>query len=222
MIRAVLFDLDGTLLDTAPDLIRAANRLRAVHGLSAVPAAQIRPFVSKGGRAMIKAAFPDWDDDRREPMLAPFLDLYREQIVVDTALFEGFEDTLQALAARGLALAIVTNKPAWLTEAVLAQTDLARRFSVVISGDTLPEKKPHPAPVLEACRRLGIAAAEAVMVGDDQRDIDSARAAGSRSIAVRFGYAGDDECPDRWQADAVIDTPGELLHWLAAINGPQQ
>lgn len=222
MIRAVLFDLDGTLLDTAPDLIRAANRLRAVHGLPAVPAAQVRPFVSKGGRAMIKAAFPDWDEARCAPMLQPFLDLYREQIVVDSALFAGFDETLTALEQRGLALAIVTNKPAWLTLPVLVETGLANRFAVVISGDTLPEKKPHPAPVLEACRLLDIDPARAVMVGDDERDIAAARAAGARSIAVRFGYAGADESPDSWQADAVIDAPWELVRWLDTINGSKQ
>jgi N-acetyl-D-muramate 6-phosphate phosphatase len=219
MIEAVLFDLDGTLLDTAPDLIRAVNRLRISLGLAEVPVTQVRPFVSKGGKAMIQAAFPDWDEARREPLLQPFLDFYREQIVVDTALFDGFEETLQALERQQLALAIVTNKPAWLTLPVLEQTQLAHRFAVVISGDSLPEKKPHPAPVLEACRMLGINVRHAVMVGDDERDILSARAAGARSIAVRFGYAGADEHPDRWQADAVIDAPGELIQWLAAING---
>lgn len=221
MIEAVLFDLDGTLLDTAPDLIRAVNRLRMSLGLAEVPVAQVRPFVSKGGKAMIQAAFPDWDEARREPLLQPFLDFYREQIVVDTALFDGFEETLQALERQRLALAIVTNKPAWLTLPVLEQTRLAHRFAVVVSGDSLPEKKPHPAPVREACRMLGIHASHAVMVGDDERDILSAHAAGAHSIAVRFGYAGADEYPDRWQADAVIDAPGELIQWLAAINGPK-
>jgi 2-phosphoglycolate phosphatase len=216
MIRAVLFDLDGTLLDTAPDLIRAVNRLRLQHGLAAVPPAVVRPFVSKGGRAMIQAAFHDWDEAARAPLLQPFLDLYREEIVVDTCLFEGFGATLAALEARGLALAIVTNKPEWLTTAVLAETGLDRRFDVVICGDTLPEKKPHPAPVLEACRRLGMAPAEAVMVGDDQRDIDAALAAGTRSIAVRFGYAGVEERIDEWRADAVIDAPAALIGWLDA------
>ncbi len=216
MIRAVLFDLDGTLLDTAPDLIRAVNRLRALHHLSAVPTAQVRPYVSKGGRAMINAAFPDWNDAARELLLQPFLELYREQIVVDTVLFEGFEETLATLEIRGVALAIVTNKPAWLTQPVLIETRLAPRFRVVICGDSLPDKKPHPAPVLEACRLLGIDPAQAVMVGDDARDIEAARAAGTRSVAVRFGYCGDDENPDAWNADAVIDRPAQLIDWLDA------
>lgn len=219
MIEAVLFDLDGTLLDTAPDLIRAVNRLRASLGLDEVPVEQVRPFVSKGGKAMIQAAFHDWDEARRDALLQPFLDFYREQIVVDTALFDGFEEALQALERQRMRLAIVTNKPAWLTLPVLAQTQLAHRFPVVISGDSLPEKKPHPAPVIEACRLLGIGTERAVMVGDDERDILSARAAGVRSIAVRFGYAGADECLDQWRADAVIDTPGGLIEWLATMNG---
>lgn len=216
MIEAVLFDLDGTLLDTAPDLVRAANRLRRVHGLNDVPAEQIRPWVSKGGRAMIQAAFPDRNPELWDLMLPVFLDLYREQIVVETRMFDGFESTLRILEERDIALAIVTNKPAWLTEPVLAACDLARRFPVVISGDTLAEKKPHPAPVLEACRRLGIAAHRAVMVGDDRRDIESARAAGAHALAVSFGYADADDRIELWGADAILDAPDDLIDWLDA------
>ncbi len=214
MIEAVLFDLDGTLLDTAPDLVRAANRLRSRHGLDVVPAHQVRPWVSKGGRAMIQAAFPDHEPAAWDRMLPEFLALYREQIVVETRLFEGFEHTLSVLEKRGLALAIVTNKPAWLTEPVLAALGLAHRFAVVISGDTLAEKKPHPAPVLEACHRLAIAPARAVMVGDDQRDIESARAAGSHALAVSFGYAEAADQIENWGADGILDAPAELLSWL--------
>lgn len=214
MIEAVLFDLDGTLLDTAPDLVRAANRLRCRHGLDEVPARQVRPWVSKGGRAMIQAAFPDLEPTQWDRMLPEFLTLYREQIVVDTRLFDGFEHTLAALDERGIALAIVTNKPAWLTEPVLAELDLARRFRVVISGDTLAEKKPHPAPILEACRRLAILPAHAVMVGDDQRDIESARAAGTYALAVSFGYADVTDQIQTWGAEAILDAPAELLVWL--------
>ncbi len=221
MIEAVLFDLDGTLLDTAPDLVRAANRLRRAQGLDNVPAQQVRPWVSKGGRAMIQAAFPDLDPEQWDLMLPLFLDLYREQIVVETRLFDGFESTLRILEERGIALAIVTNKPAWLTEPVLAAFDLVGRFSVVISGDTLAEKKPHPAPVLEACRRLGIAAKRAVMVGDDRRDIESARAAGAHSLAVSFGYAVADDRIELWGADAILDAPEDLIDWLDARSAEE-
>jgi len=220
MIRAVLFDLDGTLLDTAPDLIRAANRLRLQHGLDAIPAQQVRPFVSKGGHAMLRAAFPDWSEAARAPLLQPFLDLYREQIAVESRLFDGFDAVLDALDARDMKLAIVTNKPAWLTEPLLIESGLAPRFAAVLCGDSLAERKPHPAPVLEACRRLRVAASDAVMVGDDERDIASARAAGAASIAVRFGYAGADENLAGWGADHIIDTPGELIRWLDTRTVP--
>lgn len=214
MIRAVLFDLDGTLLDTAGDLILAINQVRRSMHMDEVPVSQVRPWVSKGGVAMVRAAFPHLTDLERTPLLPIFLEQYHSEIVVHTRLFDGFEAVLDALAARSMELAIVTNKPTWLTLPVLEKTALTKRFPVVICGDTLAEKKPHPAQVLEACRRLGVAPAEAVMVGDDQRDIDAARAAGSPSIAVRFGYAAEEDRIDSWLADVVIDHPSELLTWL--------
>jgi phosphoglycolate phosphatase len=213
-VRAVLFDLDGTLLDTAPDLIAAVNRLRAQQGLPTIAAEQFRPFVSKGGSAMMAAAFPHLDEAARAPLLPIFLDLYRQHIARYTRLFPGFAETLTALQAGKIRLGIITNKPTWLVTPLLAALGLTERFGAVLCGDSLPEKKPHPAPILEACRRLAVAPEAAVMVGDDRRDIASARAAGSYALAAGFGYIASDDDPGEWGADAVIDHPAGILDWL--------
>lgn len=213
-VRAVLFDLDGTLLDTAPDLIAAANGLRALHGLAILPSSQFRASVSRGGRAILKAAFAHLDEDERESLVLPFLNVYRENIAVGTILFPGFEETLHSLEAAHFRLGIVTNKPAWLTEALISAMGLAGRFSSILCGDSLPEQKPHPAPVLEACRQLGVKPEQALMVGDNKRDIDSARGAGAYSLAAAFGYTEGEEAIEQWGADAVIYSPLEILSWL--------
>ena len=212
--RALLFDLDGTLLDTAPDMIAAANALRADAGLDALPLASLRPFVSKGGRAILRAAFPHLDEDAREALLQPFLDRYRAGIAVATRPFEGMLDLLTLCRVQGIQLGIVTNKPGWLTDAVLDALDLRREFGAVVSGDTLAEKKPHPAPVLHALRQLAVPPADAWMFGDDLRDIEAGRAAGTRTAAAAFGYidAGDD--PRGWGADAVVRSAHDMIAWL--------
>lgn len=214
VVRAVLFDLDGTLLDTAPDLIDAVNRLRAQQGLPAIADDQFRPYVSKGGGAMIAAAFPHLDEAARAPLLPIFLDLYRQHIARHTRLFPGFAETLTALQTGKIRLGIVTNKPTWLVTPLLAALGLTERFGAVLCGDSLPEKKPHPAPILEACRRLAVAPETTVMVGDDRRDIESARAAGCAALAAGFGYIGTDDDPAEWGADAVIASPLGILDWL--------
>ncbi|HWT14867.1 MAG TPA: HAD-IA family hydrolase [Patescibacteria group bacterium] len=212
--RALLFDLDGTLLDTAPDMIAAANALRADAGLDALPLATLRPYVSKGGRAILRAAFPALDEEAREAKLQPFLDRYRVDIAVATRPFDGILDLLTLCRVQGIQLGIVTNKPGWLTDAVLDALDLRREFGAVISGDTLAEKKPHPAPVLRALKQLAVPPADAWMFGDDLRDIEAGRAAGTRTIAAAFGYidAGDD--PRRWGADVVVRNALELVAYL--------
>lgn len=212
--RALLFDLDGTLLDTAPDMIAAANALRVDAGLDALPLATLRPFVSKGGRAILRAAFPDLDEAAREALLQPFLDRYRADIAVATRPFDGMLDLLTLCRARGIELGIVTNKPGWLTDAVLDALDLRREFGAVISGDTLPEKKPHPAPVLHALQRLAVPPVDAWMFGDDRRDIEAGRVAGARTVAAAFGYIDANDDPRAWGADAVVGSALELVAYL--------
>lgn len=212
--RALLFDLDGTLLDTAPDMIAAANALRADDGLDALPLADLRPFVSKGGRAILRAAFPHLDDAAREQRLQPFLDRYRADIAGATRPFDGMLDLMTVCRVQGIALGIVTNKPGWLTDALLDALDLHREFAVIVSGDTLAEKKPHPAPVLHALKQLAVSPADAWMFGDDVRDIEAGRAAGTRTVAAAFGYidAGDD--PRNWGADVLVRSAHELIAYL--------
>ena len=212
--RALLFDLDGTLLDTAPDMIAAANALRADAGLDALPLATLRPFVSKGGRAILRAAFPQIDEDTREALLQPFLDRYRADVAVATRPFDGVLDLLTLCRVQDIQLGIVTNKPGWLTEAVLDALDLRREFGVVVSGDTLADKKPHPAPVLHALKQLAIPPADAWMFGDDRRDIESGRAAGTRTAAAAFGYIGAEDDPWGWAADVVVRSALELVAYL--------
>lgn len=208
--RAVLFDLDGTLADTAPDLVDALNRVRVTRGMAPVPEAQVRPAVSKGGAAMLRAGVPEVADADRT-WLADFLDSYRAHIFVRSGLFDGMAHVLDVLDDQRVAWGIVTNKPAWLTDPFMAAIALDRRAGVVVSGDTLPVKKPDPAPVLHACAALGVPPADAVMIGDDRRDIDAARGAGAASVIAAWGYIGADERPGEWQADASAATPRDLL-----------
>lgn len=212
-VRAVLFDLDGTLADTAPDLGGAVNRMRERRGLAPMPIEQLRPVASAGARGMLGAAFSVCPEmDGYEAMREEFLAEYEAGLDRDTVLFDGMADCLSALQARGLRWGVVTNKATRFTGAVL--TGLGIAVDVVVCGDTTPHAKPHPAPLLEACKRLGVQAAEAIYVGDDLRDMQAARAAGMPAIAAGYGYLG--EAPDlaSWGADAVIDTPMALLDLL--------
>ncbi len=217
-VRAVLFDLDGTLADTAPDLGGALNRLRERRGLPALPISQLRPVASAGARGMLGAGLgmAPGDDDY-ESARVEFLSEYEAALDRDTRLFDGVAECLALLAQRGLRWGVVTNKATRFTVPVVAGLGLDRSAAVVISGDTTPHAKPHPAPLLEACARLGIAPHEAVYVGDDLRDMEAARAAGMPAIAAAYGYLGATPDLDAWRADAVIATPLDLLPLLAPL-----
>lgn len=217
-VRAVLFDLDGTLADTAPDLGGAVNRLRERRGLAALPIERLRPVASSGARGMLGVGFgmrpgePGYDELRDE-----FLDEYEAALDRDSRLFDGMTACLDALAERGLRWGIVTNKIHRFTDKVVAGLGLAEGAAVVIAGDTTPHAKPHPEPLLEACRRLGIAPEESVYIGDDLRDIEAAHAAGMPSIAAGWGYLGEGQDASCWSADALIDTPLDLLGLLEPL-----
>lgn len=213
-VRAVLFDLDGTLADSAPDLGGAVNRMRERRGLEPMPAVQLRPVASAGARGMLGVGFGAKPEDAGyEALREEFLSEYESALARDSRCFEGVEDCLEALEARGLAWGIVTNKVERFTTPVVSGLGLSRA-AVVIAGDTTPHAKPHPEPLLEACRRLGIAPAQAVYVGDDLRDIQAAHAAGMPGIAAAYGYLGDGLPLEAWGADACIRTPLELLSLL--------
>jgi phosphoglycolate phosphatase len=211
---AALFDLDGTLLDTAPDIAHALNRLLREQSRAELPYAQIRPHVSHGSVATVRAGFPDASPQEFTRLQARFMDLYRERIAVDTRLFDGFERTLLALEGAAIPWGIVTNKPGWLTDPLLAALQLDRRAACVLSGDSLDVRKPHPRPLRVAAALMGLPAERCAFVGDAQRDIDAARGAGMLALGARFGYLGEDDDPESWLADGWLDTPTDLLAWF--------
>ena len=209
--RAALFDLDGTLLDSAPDMLATANRMRASHGIGPMTLDVLRPHVSKGSRAMLAAAFPDMEQAPREAMVAEFLAIYQEELGRHSVLFDGVADMLDALDTAGSTWGIVTNKPEYLARDILPQLGWETRCAVLIGGDTLAEKKPHPLPLQVAAERIGIAIADCVYVGDDERDIQASRAAGMPSIAALWGYRQAHEDPAQWKADVMVELPAALI-----------
>ncbi len=213
-IEAVLFDLDGTLIDTAPDLTGALDELMAENGLSPLPYDLTRGYASHGSNGLVRLGFPGIEGDALESLRARFLDLYAARLDRESRLFAGCETLLAALERGGRRWGIVTNKPAFLTTPLVAALGLDRRAGCVISGDTLPERKPHPAPLLHAAALIGIDPARCLYIGDAERDIQSARAAGMPVIVARYGYLGPDDDPQAWQADGAVDDPRDVLAWL--------
>jgi N-acetyl-D-muramate 6-phosphate phosphatase len=209
--RAALFDLDGTLLDSAPDMLVTANRMRDARGLAPVSLAELRPHVSKGSRAMLAISFPHLDPAQREAMVAEFLEIYRQELGRHSRLFDGVEAMLSALEDAGTIWGIVTNKPEYLARDILPQLGWETRSAVLIGGDTLAEKKPHPLPLQVAAQRIGVAVEDCVYGGDDERDIIAARAARMPSIAALWGYRQAGERPAEWGADALYELPHDLI-----------
>ena len=211
--RAILFDLDGTLADTAPDLAEAVNQLRAERGLEPTPYEQLRPVASAGARGLIGAAFGVKPDDAEyEDLRIRFLNNYEAKLVVKSKLFDGVAALLTQLEARGLAWGIVTNKASRFTDPLVPQIGLGHA-GCVVSGDTTPHTKPHPAPLYEAASRLQLAPADCWYVGDDLRDIQAGRAAGMPTIAAAWGYCGHVE-PESWEADVLLHDPLQLLELI--------
>jgi phosphoglycolate phosphatase len=218
-LRTVLFDLDGTLLDTAPDLAHALNQVLIGQGRAPLPFERIRPVVSHGGKALIELGFGiddrhvDFTELRRQ-----LLDVYRANLARETRPFPGMTEVLAGIRARGLNWGVVTNKPAWLTEPLLRELDLFDQAACIVSGDTLEERKPHPAPMLHACRLAGSAAAECLYVGDAERDIEAGRNAGMHTLVALFGYLLDGDDPAAWQADGMVREPLEIIDWVDRLR----
>ena len=210
--KAILFDFDGTLADTATDLARPLNRLRAARGLADLPLDALRPFASAGARGLLEAGLgilPDHPEFK--PLREAFLRHYADEICVDTRLFPGMEALLAEIETRGLRWGIVTNKSTNLTRKIVAALGLDGRAACVVCGDTTPHLKPHPASLLHAAKELSLAPADCLYLGDDKRDIDAARAAGMRPVAVEWGYGSG---LASWQADAIIARPPDLIALL--------
>jgi 2-phosphoglycolate phosphatase len=215
LYQTVLFDLDGTLLDTAPDLADALNATLLANGRAALAFDDIRPAVSHGGAALIRVGFRlDEAHPRFEALRQQLLSHYLEHIADRTRLFAGMEEVLSGLEARGLAWGVVTNKPAWLTHPLLEALALDRRAASVVCGDTLAQRKPHPAPLLHACKATGSRPEQCLYVGDAERDVRAGLDAGMATLVAMFGYLREDDRPESWGADALIDAPGDILDWL--------
>jgi phosphoglycolate phosphatase len=212
--QALLLDLDGTLLDTAPDMAAALNVLLLEEHRAALPFEHIRPVVSHGSTGLIRLAFGTPEDSERQRLVNRFLTIYSNALAAHTQLFEGFTPLLQQLRDHGLPWGIVTNKPAWLTDPLVATLGLDKQAGCVVSGDTTGERKPHPLPLLHAAQLMNIAPTDCLYVGDAERDIQSARAAGMPSVVALWGYIAETDEPRSWQADGMIERPEHLQSWL--------
>jgi N-acetyl-D-muramate 6-phosphate phosphatase len=215
-LRAVLFDLDGTLLDTAPDMVGALNRLREEHSLAPLPLDAVRSAVSHGAGRVVRTGFPSADEQQLPALQQRFLEIYRSALCRETRLFAGMDEVLKALAGWRMKSGIVTNKAAWLTDPLLADLGIRARFACVVSGDTLAERKPHPLPLLHAAALAEVQPSECVYVGDAQRDVQAAHAAGMAALVANYGYLRADEDARDWGGDGYLNQPLDLLDWLKA------
>lgn len=214
-IRAVLFDLDGTLADTAPDLGHALNRQRAARGLTALPIELIRIEASAGARGLLGLGFNIGPGDPGyEAMRNEFLDFYAERLCHETSLFPGITDLLDQLDVRGVPWGIVTNKPARFTQPLMRELGLSRRAACIVSGGDTVHSKPHPEPLLTASSAMAVAPGECIYLGDDIRDVQASLAAGMEPVIARYGYLGNVSRPESWGARYLIDRPQELLGYL--------
>lgn len=213
-MRAILFDLDGTFADTAPDLARAINTMRAARDLPPLPTAATRPVTSTGARGLLRVGLgitpdhPEYMTLREE-----FLKLYAENLCRETTVFPGIPELLAHIEAHGWKWGIVTNKAERLAKPLMDLLGLTPRCACVIGGDSTAHTKPHPEPLFAACRMIDVAPEACTYVGDDRRDVEAGRAAGMKTIAVRYGYLNGGE-PDTWGADVVVDCPQDVIRHL--------
>lgn len=218
-INTVLFDLDGTLVDTAPDMAAALNALLQQHGQKPLSFEQIRNSVSKGSIALVKLGFgSELSESEIKALQQQFLNHYEAALYVDSTLFPGMDTLLKKLEQQNIPWGIVTNKPGWLSRPLLEQMQLDQRSACIVSGDDLPRRKPHPDPLLHACKLIKREPSQTVYVGDDERDIQAGRAAGMQTLTALYGYIEGHETPQDWGADGMINDINDLDLWLQQNN----
>jgi N-acetyl-D-muramate 6-phosphate phosphatase len=219
--KAVFFDLDGTLVDTAPDMVAALQDLQRSHGIAPVPYALGRSHVSNGALGLLLLAFPDHAVESNGKLICEYVDRYAARVCEKSRVFAGLDALLDQFDAGSMPWGVVTNKPAHLTTPIMLALGLADRSACTVSGDTLPTRKPDPAPLLHACRIAGVAAADCIFVGDAARDIEAGSRAGMATVAATYGYVVSSDDPHAWGADAYANNTAELSQiLLKAVNLP--
>lgn len=212
---AVLFDLDGTLVDTAPDLAFALNSVLEEQGKPTLPYELIRPVASNGAVGLLNLGFGiSGDDDILPPLRARLLEIYQDNITRESKLFEGMEQVITALEKADITWGIITNKPAFLTDPLVEALQLTHRAACVVSGDTTAHSKPHPAPMLHACEVINHSAEDCIYIGDAARDIEAGRNINMQTVAALYGYVDADDNPADWNADFSIEHPLDILKWI--------
>lgn len=209
------FDLDGTLVDTAPDLAYALNQVMEQEGRAPLPYASIREVASHGSAGLLGLGFGITTDNPEFASLQKrFVKVYQDNLTRESRLFEGMQKVIDKIDETGIKWGVITNKPQFLTEPLMTGLNLKQRAACIVSGDTTDQSKPHPAPMLHACKLVNVQPAQCVYIGDAERDIVAGRNAEMHTIAACYGYLSDDDRPENWQADAMINQPEELLQWL--------
>lgn len=214
-VSAILFDLDGTLVNSAPDLAFALNSVLEEQGRDPVPFEDVRPVAGHGSRGLLGLGFGITPEDKSYPALQQrFLEIYQANLSRQTALFDGMEKVLNTIEDKGITWGIITNKPSFLTQPVVDALGLSQRAACIVSGDTTSHSKPHPAPMLYACDKINIAPEQCLYIGDAKRDIDAGKNVNMQTIAVRYGYLSKHDIIEDWQADSIVDHPSEILQWI--------
>jgi phosphoglycolate phosphatase len=213
--KVIFFDLDGTLVDTAPDLAYALNQLLQQEGKDSLPYEAIRPVASHGSVALLDLGFGiDATHPNFSSLQQRFIQLYQENISRLSTLFDGMDVVIENLDKEGYKWGVITNKPAFLTDPLLAALKLDTRAVCVVSGDTTANSKPHPEPMLHACKLADVEPHNCIYIGDAERDIEAGRNVNMRTLLAGYGYIGDSDDPESWQADAIINDPREILQWI--------
>ncbi|MCK9609157.1 MAG: HAD-IA family hydrolase [Methylomonas sp.] len=215
-LDCVLFDLDGTLVDTAPDLVACLNQALLAHDFPAILDNDVKPCISMGALAMIKYATADLDPGKQNQLLAYMLDCYQNNIAAHSRFFDGIGETLATIESLGLKWGVVTNKRERFTLPLMNALNLSHRAACVISGDTTANSKPHPEPMLAACRQAGVSPEHCVYIGDASHDIAAGKNANMKTLAALYGYIKENDQPEHWGADALIEHPQQLQQWIQA------